>query len=183
MVQVKNFMVPAEKVVTATPSHTVREVLDIMITNKVGSVVIVNTQKKEAEASLQKESAGGEGTILKAMGIITNSDVLKAYRESTPIDAPCQKIMGRRRLVSCNPGDNRDTVARILEERHTHHIIVVDERHQHFVGLVSSWDVAAQCAKDGVPPPYDPEKPTTILNHEHGEAPTFMDDLDLAAFQ
>lgn len=102
-------------------------------------------------------------------------------------------------------------MAQILEKNKTHHVVVVDEKHARFVGLVSSWDIASECAKDNrawpylrgedgkipfpenvvkacepcVPPPpaYDPEKPTTILNHQHDKATTFMDDLDLEAFQ
>ncbi|KAL7554330.1 hypothetical protein ACHAWF_017770 [Thalassiosira exigua] len=113
--------------------------------------------------------------------------------------------MGGRRLVSCGPGDDRDKVARILEESHTHHVVVFDG--ENFVGLVSSWDVAAECSKDNrawpylrdehgkvpfpvkaekdeahIPPSYDPQKPTSILNHKHN-ANTYMDDLDLEAFQ
>ena len=185
--------------------------MDIMVLHRVGCVVIVNMRKKEVEGSLEKDD--GE---VKAIGMITKSDILMAYRDQVDIDAPCQQIMGDRRLVSCYPGDDRDQVARILEKNKTHHVIVVDEKHTHFVGIVSTWDVAAECAKDNRawpylrsedgkipfpekiekedvpppppydpenPPPYDPEKPTTILNHPHEESTTYMDDLDLGAFQ
>eukprot|EP01083_Nonionella_stella_P018787 52248_1 len=144
------------------------------------------------------------------MGIITKTDVLIAYRDGVDVEDPCSRIMGKRHLVSCYPGDDRDRVASILEANHTHHVIVVDEKHAHFVGIVSTWDVAAECAKDNrawpylrsdggkiwlpemekvakgdvpLPAPYDPAKPTTIVNHKHEETTTYMDDLDLEAFQ
>eukprot|EP01083_Nonionella_stella_P018847 52426_1 len=118
--------------------------------------------------------------------------------------------MGDRKLVSCLINDDRDTVARILEKHHTHHVIVVDEAHSRFMGIVSSWDVAAECAKDNMawpylrgddgkiqlpperiekvadhpmPPAFDPHKPTTVVNHPHDKATTYMDDLDLEGLQ
>ncbi|KAL7543908.1 hypothetical protein ACHAXR_013311 [Thalassiosira sp. AJA248-18] len=205
------FMVPAEKVVTATPNDSVRKVMDLMLSHKVGAVVVVNiVQKNDTEPSEELS------TIPIALGIITKSDILQAYRERVDIDDPCRKIMGDRKLVSCLAVDDRgeclfcfdDQVARILEKHKTHHVIVVDEKYARFVGIVSSWDIAAECSKDNrawpylrgedgkiqfpekvekddvpVPPPYDPEKPTSILNHKHDEFTTYMDDLDLEAFQ
>jgi len=86
-----------------------------------------------------------------------------------------------------------------------HHVLVVDDSSL-FVGLVSSWDVSAEDAKDSrawpylrsddgeidvkiatgardprPPPPeapFDPAKPTTIENHQH-DFKTYMDELDL----
>ena len=181
--------------------------MDLMLKHKVGAIVIITMESKEMT------TAGLEfPTIPIAMGIITKSDILQAYRNRVEIDAPCQKIMGDHKLVSCHPEDDRDTVARILEKNKTHHVIVVDdERHAHFVGIVSSWDIAAECAKDGgawpylrgedgkisfpvekvakddedlsIHPPYDPKKPTSIVNHKHDQFTTYMDDLDMEAFQ
>jgi hypothetical protein len=91
-------------------------------------------------------------------------------------------------------------------------VIVVDEEHSHFVGIISSWDIATECAKDDrawpylrtengqfpipkalqdqierrsrppPPAPYDPNKPTTIVNHEHDKL-GYMDELDVMGFQ
>lgn len=148
-----------------------------------------------------------------AIGIITKSDILQAYREQVDIKSECMKIMGGRKLVSCHPEDDRDRVARILVKNKTHHVVVVDGKYSRFVGLVSSWDIAAECTKDNsawpylrgedgkipfpenatksacapsIPAPediYDPEKPTTILNHPHDKATTYMDALDMENFQ
>ena len=175
--------------------------MDLMLLHKVGAVVVVSAKKKKMEA---------QGRISEtpiATGMITKSDILQAYRNRIDIDAPCQKIMGDKHLVCCHPSDDRDQVASILERNRTHHVVVVDENHSSFMGIVSSWDVAAECAKDNrfwpylrgedgkipfpehkiekhvpLPDPYDPNQPTTVLNHKH-EKDTFMDDLDLEAFQ
>lgn len=179
--------------------------MDLMLAHKVGAVVIVgNDEKKLVEGSLELCN-----DIPIAIGVITKSDILQAYRDRVDIDDPCHKIMGDRHLVSCAPGDDRDKVAGILEKNQTHHVIVADEKHSRFVGIVSSLDVAAECAKDNrawpylrgedgkvirfpekiekdevpIPPAYDPQKRTSITNHEHGKTTTFMDDLDLEAFQ
>ena len=174
-------------------------VMDLMLGHTVGAVVIVDMQEKESPES---ESAD---MLPMPAGIITKSDILKAYHDRVDIDAPCKSIMGERSLVTCTPNDNRDNVASLLEKNKTHHVIVVDEDHAHFVGIVSSWDVAAECAKDNrawpylrsedgkipypptkiekepLPDSFDPEKPTTVVNHKHFS--TYMDDLDLEAFQ
>ena len=200
--RVSGFMVPAKNVVTATPNDTVGEVMDKMQQHKVGAVVIVNMDVNKCNECNDE----GEGPV--AVGIITNTDLLRAYRASISIDEPCKKVMGTRRLVSCFPSHDRDAVAAIIEENRTHHVIVVDEKQSNFVGLVSSYDIAAECAKDErawpyfrdergnipfpvkihkevvpLPLPHDFQKPTTILNHKHDKGTTFMDDLDLEAFQ
>lgn len=65
--------------------------MDLMLEQKVGAVVIVNDME----------------TSPTAIGIITKSDILQAYRERVDIDDPCKKIMGDRKLVSCFQGDDR----------------------------------------------------------------------------
>lgn len=173
---------------TADSSSSVQEVLDLMVSKQVGAVVIVCTQKEDTEKSIPE-------------GIITKTDILHAYRHRVDIDASCKHIIRENSLVTCKPDDDRDTVASILEREKMHHVIVVHE--EHFVGIVSSWDIAAECAKDNrawpylrsedgslpqfprfeeeaLPPAYNPQKAVSILNHKHD---FFMDDLDLESFQ
>jgi CBS-domain-containing membrane protein len=42
---------------------------------------------------------------------------------------------------------SRDQAARVLERNKNHHAIVVDSN-KHFKGVVSSWDITVECAKD-----------------------------------
>lgn len=178
---------------TADSNSSVREVLDLMISKQVGAVIIVSTKTKEDDT---------EKSIPE--GIITKTDILHAYRCGVGIYDPCKEIIKEKSLVTCKPDDDRDTVASILERSKMHHVIVVHE--EHFVGIVSSWDISAECAKDNrawpylrsedgsvkfprprfeeevLPPPYNPQKAVSILNHKHDEV-TYMDDLDLETFQ
>ena len=188
--RVSGFMKPADKVVTAASTDSVRQVMQSMLSNKISSVVV----KDESEP----------------LGIITKSDLMKAYHDGVCIDDPCSTIMTTAdKLETVNLNEDKDKVASILESTHHHHILVVDDKSQ-FVGLVSSWDISAEDAKDSrawpylrgddgeidvkvatgardprAPPPeapFDPDMPTTIENHQH-DFKTYMDDLDLMGFQ
>ena len=158
-----------------------------MISKQVGAVVIISS------------------TELKSIpqGIVTKTDILQAYRRRVDISEPCKNIINDKPLVTCKPDDDRDAAASTLEKHKMHHVIVVHE--EQFVGIVSSLDIAKECAKDNrawpylrsedgqvhfpryeddvLPPAYNPHLPTSIVNHKHDEVTTYMDDLDLEAFQ
>ena len=172
----------------ADSSSSVLEVLDLMVSKQVGAVVIVCTKEEDREKSIPE-------------GIITKTDILHAYRHRVDLNDSCKHIIRENSLMTCEPDDGRDTVASILERNKMHHVIVVQE--DHFVGIVSSWDIAAEVAKDGrawpylrseeggiqfprfeeevLPPAYNSHKAVSILNHKHDN--TFFDSLDLEAFQ
>ena len=191
--RVSGFMRPVSEVVTVAPNESIREVMDKMLQHKISSVVVTMSS-----------------TSKQALGIITKSDLMKAYHDRIDIDAECSEIMTPAdKLETCSPNDNKDKVASILESTHHHHVLVVDETSQ-FVGLVSTWDISSEDAKDSrawpylrgddgeidvkvacgakdppPPPPeakFDPSQPTTIDNHQH-DFKTYMDDLDLMGFQ
>ena len=205
-------MIPAEKVITVGPTDTVRKVMDLMLEFSIGAIVVIQEETKIIMGQDGKTHTGEATTLPMPLGIITKSDIMKAYSEKVDIDSECSRIMSgdKDKLITCLPSDDRDKVASMLEKFHTHHVIVVDQEHAHFVGMVSSWDISAECARDdrawpylrneetgeieikvkerkpaGPPPPapFDPEKPTTIINHKHDEFTTYMDDLDLMGIQ
>ena len=186
-------MRPANEVVFTAPSDSIREAMDKMLRHKISSVVVTMSS-----------------TSKQALGIITKSDLMKAYHDRVDINADCSEIMTPAdRLETCSPNDDKSKVASILESTHHHHVLVVDETSQ-FVGIVSSWDITSEDAKDSRAWPYlrgddgeidvktacgakdpplpspeakfDPSQPTTIDNHEH-DFKTYMDDLDLMGFQ
>ena len=211
--RVSGFMIPKEKVISVSPTDTVRKVMDLMLEFSIGAIVVIREENKIIMGEDGKTHTGETMSLPMPMGIITKSDIMKAYADQVNIDAECTTIMsgdGTKELITCVPSDDRDKVASLLEIFHTHHVIVVDEKHAHFVGLVSSYDIAAECAKDNrawpylrneetgeieikvkerkprqppPPAPFHPEKPTTIENHKHDEFTTYMDDLDLMGFQ
>jgi hypothetical protein len=112
--------------------------------------------------------------------------------------------MTKGTLQTCSPTCDRDKAARILEESHHHHLLVVDDHTQTFAGLVSSWDITAECARDDRAWPWnrsedgkfhkpiaDTKKHSTaekyekqtILHHDHEEYTVYMDELDVLNFQ
>lgn len=139
-------MIPAEKVVAVCPNDPVRKVMDLMLVNKIGSVIVLEYKPKKLRDGNQPHI---ETLLPMPVGIITKSDILMAYQSRMGVDAKCSAIMSHGDLLTCNPNMSRDQAARVLEESHHHHIIVVDAEHEHFMGLVSSWDISAECAKDG----------------------------------
>lgn len=142
---VSGFMIPAEKVVAVSPDDTVRAVMDAMLENKIGSVIVIKKEKKKPKDGEEKHV---ETLLPMPVGIITKSDILKAYQGRLGVDARYETIMSKDDLATCSPNMTRDQAARILEKTHHHHIIVVDDQHEHFLGLVSSWDITVECAKD-----------------------------------
>lgn len=66
-------MVPKEKVKTCVATDTIESVLDQLLDNKISAVVCV------------------EGD--KAAGIITKTDIAKAYKKQTPLDTKISDIM------------------------------------------------------------------------------------------
>ena len=201
--KVAGFMVPAEKVVSVSPTDSVRAVMDLMLVKKIGAVVVIDA--KDASKGLD---ADADAPLPIPIGIITKSDVMKGYQNGVGIDDLCEAIMFKGDLATCSPDVSRDKAASILEKNHFHHLIVTDEKQELFLGLISSWDISAECARDNrawpwprsvdgkfhtpaVKPqprstsPQHAEDHPTILNHDHGhdEFATYMDDLDLVAIQ
>lgn len=162
-----------------------------MTSKQVGGAVVILSTNEDGHPSLDRSEMKSKHQ--KPHGIVTKTDILHAYRRQ---DKP---------LVTCKPGDDRDRVASIIERNKMHHVIVMNEQEEHFIGIVSSLDIAKECARDNrawpylrsedgrvhlprfeddvLPPAYNPHLPTSIVNHKHDEVTTYMDDLDLEAFQ
>lgn len=131
--KVAGFMTSANQTITACPFDAIRKVMNLMLENKIGAVVIVRSDERNETVPC---------------GIITKSDILEAYQYAhISIDHPCLEVMSRSNLATCTPDMSRDQAARILERNHSHHAIVVDHK-QRFAGVLSSWDITVECAKD-----------------------------------
>jgi len=110
---IKDLMSP--RVVTTQPHKSVGHVKDIMRTNKVHSVPVVN-----AEMELQ--------------GIVTTKDFLEDTSENTPISHVMTKNVYTVPLY-----DGVHIAARIMRNHHINHLVVT---HEHkVVGLVSAYDL------------------------------------------
>jgi CBS domain-containing protein len=114
--------------------------------NKIGAVVVIKHEKR----STRQGKKHVETRLPVPAGIIANSDIAQSpvlstinYQSQVGIDDACTALMNRGDLVTCTSTVDQDRVTRILEKKHNHHVIVVDEEHAHFVRLVSSWDIAS----------------------------------------
>jgi len=128
--KISGFMIPAEKAATCGFRDTLEVALDAMIEKKIGSIVV-----------LEDASVGSE-----AMGILTNADVLKAYQKGLALDTHVIKIMTRD-LKTLNENMPKDEAAKFFEKSRLHHAIVTNDKGA-FVGILSSWDISAENARD-----------------------------------
>lgn len=130
--QLSAFMTPAEKVYTCTANNTIETVLQLFTTRNISAVVIL-------------------GEYQDPVGLVTKSDLVRAYQQQVPttetIGSTLLTCTNRIPLDTVLTTDTRDTAANLMEKRNCHHAIVVDQA-GHFAGLVSSWDIAAEVARD-----------------------------------
>jgi CBS domain-containing protein len=123
-------MIPAEKVATCFPTDSIKQAMDTMLKKNVGSVVVLETP----------------GTYYAPVGIVTNTDFVSAYKQGLSLDHAVKEIMSKN-LQTCDINLSIDGAAALLERNKTHHAIVVDGN-KDFQGLISSSDIASECAKD-----------------------------------
>mmetsp|Transcript_27968 Transcript_27968/g.78360 ORF Transcript_27968/g.78360 Transcript_27968/m.78360 type:complete len:243 (-) Transcript_27968:250-978(-) len=123
------FMVPADKVATCEPTDSVKYVLDTMLQRRIGAIVVLVPGKYKIP-----------------IGLITKSDLLMAYASRVPMNRPAKEIMTKD-IDTVKESMSRDQAARVLTRNRNHHAIVVDEN-EHFKGIISTWDIVVECAKD-----------------------------------
>ncbi|CAB9528963.1 CBS [Seminavis robusta] len=185
--KVSEFMIPADKVVRVSPMDTVQTVMDLMLERHIGALIVMDDDEAE------------HGGLPVPLGIITKTDIAKAYKTQIPIDDPCKAMMNQGELITCTPNIDREKAARILKEHHTHHLVVVDEESSHFLGLISSFDITAECAngpawlwnflprKELNAPITESQRadaagPESIFHHKHDKT-QYEDYVDLLGFQ
>jgi CBS domain-containing protein len=167
--KISAFMIPAAKMLTATAKDTVRSVMEIMVQKQVGAIIVVDDSAESAAST--------------PIGIITKSDIVHAYLQQVGLEEPCAKIMTGD-LETCKSVMDRDQVARILERNNKHHHIVVVDDNKNFQGLVTSWDIIAECAKGPPVPPITASPVTskpTIVHHKH-DREQYEDYVDVLGF-
>ena len=125
---VSGFMIPYAQVVKVQASDTVRNVVNLMLLDHVSCLVIVLEDR--------------------ATGIITKTDACWCYLNGISLDAQVGDIMpwtaGLKKIQS---NVDRDGAAKFLEKNKVHHALVIDENGKE-VGLISSFDIAHEVAKD-----------------------------------
>ena len=126
----RDFMVPKDSVLQCTEWSPIEKILADMIDQKVSAIVVMDSHHPT-----------------KAVGIITKTDLILAYRQDI---SPQQKVglIMATNLQTIPSTANRDQVAKFLERNQFHHALVVDEVSGDFLGMVSAWDIVVECARD-----------------------------------
>lgn len=124
---VYEFMVPAAKVIKVTPDDTIETALDKIIDNHISAVVVM-------DPSVDTD---------KVAGIITKTDIAKAYKLQLPLTSRCERIMTKQ-VKTVSKSLQRDVAAKCFAAHKIHHAIVVGHEGR-FEGFISAWD----CAKEG----------------------------------
>eukprot|EP00544_Gedaniella_sp_CCMP2646_P005936 CAMPEP_0202493914 /NCGR_PEP_ID=MMETSP1361-20130828/10061_1 /ASSEMBLY_ACC=CAM_ASM_000849 /TAXON_ID=210615 /ORGANISM="Staurosira complex sp., Strain CCMP2646" /LENGTH=183 /DNA_ID=CAMNT_0049124277 /DNA_START=68 /DNA_END=619 /DNA_ORIENTATION=- len=171
---VSGFMIPAAKVATCMPTDTAKTALDAMVKLKIGAIIVVSPTNAK-----------------QAVGILTKTDFVEAYQQGQSLDTPVSMLMSAT-LLTLRDTASRDAAASFFESHENHHAVVVNDKGD-FVGLISAWDVSAECSKDGKAWPWNrsedgrfhkptlpsketraPGSPTSVRRESH----TFRDYID-----
>jgi CBS domain-containing protein len=127
--KVSAFMIPADKVVTCSPADDIQSVLDTMAAKKIGAVVVLH-----------------QSNYHMPVGIATKSDFVRAYHKGIPLTAHMGTVMSKN-LNTVRDTLTRDDASKFFDREKVHHAVVLGE-HGEFMGLISSWDIAVECARD-----------------------------------
>ncbi|GAB1380366.1 CBS domain-containing protein [Pararhodobacter sp.] len=110
-------------VITITPGATLREVVELLSTRRIGAVVISNDGKK-------------------VKGIVSERDIVRELGRAGPacLDQKVEAVMTRA-IYGCAPGDTTDSVLETMTTRRFRHMPVMEDNVM--VGFISIGDVVA----------------------------------------
>jgi len=103
--------------ITMTPDQTLAEALELMKTNRISGIPIVDR-------------------FGKLCGILTNRDVRFAENSCQPVS----ELMTKENLATVGLGTSEEIARRILHDRRIEKLLVVDDR-DHLVGLITVKDI------------------------------------------
>lgn len=115
-------MIPAASVVTAAKTDNLGSVVDKLLDNHISAVVVVDGNK--------------------AVGIVTKTDITRAYKKGLALDATVDSVMSPN-PKSVGKGQPHDEASKVFINNKIHHAVVVDDD-GNFVGVISAWDVARE---------------------------------------
>jgi len=109
--------------ITITPGATLREVVELLSTRRIGAVVVSSDGKK-------------------VKGIISERDIVRELGRAGPacLDQKVDSVMTRA-IYGCAPGDTTDSVVETIPPRRFRHMPVMEDNVM--VGFISIGDVVA----------------------------------------
>ncbi len=121
MLKVKNLMLT--KVITNSPKITVKEAIEILFHKHVGSVILVDPDKK-------------------CLGIFTERDAIRLVAEDVDLEKVVGEVMTKN-AITVGLESSLDEVRQLVQTHHVRHLPVLSEDDQ-VVGLVCIRDVLDQ---------------------------------------
>lgn len=106
----------ATNVIVTSPHKSIEHVKNVMKTNKISAVPVVNPQNEP-------------------LGIITSNDFSQVLNNQSPIST----LLHESHLYQIPAYNNVDVAAKIMLKHHVHHLVVTHEGK--LVGIISSFDL------------------------------------------
>ena len=134
--KVANFMVPRNKVVTCGPDDSLETAIQLMLEHVVGSVIVMPT-----------------GLDQKPVGIVTKTDLIRGW--SNGLDAKkdtVQAVMGTKYETVLDTSPVGLAAEHFEKTKHRHAFVI--DANDNFVGIVTSYDIAVETARDNRSWPY-----------------------------
>ena len=136
--KVCDFMVPAARAVTCLPGDHLGAAVRAMVDERIGCCVVV-------------ESIEGGGAALRPLGVVTKSDVCRAFLAGHSPDSALVDVLphaARGEGVRCvGEAVECAEAAEYLEASGVRHLVVKNSVGA-FVGLVTAWDITRELALD-----------------------------------
>lgn len=114
MLQAKHMMLT--KVITANPSMSVKETIDILYDKHIGSVVSIDNDKK-------------------CIGIFTERDAIRLVAKNVDLNQPLNNLMTKN-IITIHEDSSLQEVRKIIQTHSIRHLPVVNEEDR-LVGLLS----------------------------------------------
>src|SRR3989338_1360347 len=105
--QLQNFMIPKERVITASPNLSLKQIASLMVDEHIGCVIVIDNTQGD----------------LKPVGIITKSDLVKCYYENVYKDTPVKDLMCKDLRYARGSLDT-DQVANEMHSKNLHYLVV-----------------------------------------------------------
>lgn len=147
--KVRDFMI--HKIYTATPSTTVKELISIFETNRIGGVPVVDDKGNlvgiVSDGDVVRFLSPNKEKIYLAYYITYIEEAQKiedVLREK--LNTPVEKIMVKRNIKTLSPDDDFETAIRLISKHHFKKIPVVNDAGR-VVGIISRGDIIHSLAK------------------------------------
>eukprot|EP01083_Nonionella_stella_P240346 840266_1 len=131
--RVAEYMVDAAHAQTAKPGTSLGDIAKQLTKNNCSCIIILEGKKP--------------------VGVITKTDITRAFAEEVATNTDAESFMADN-LICVKVNTQTDELADLIQKKHVHHLVVVDED-GNFSGVASSWDIAREVSLDAKSFPYN----------------------------